>query len=182
MMKKYLKIGVTIGVVFSIVFSSVPAYAADSPISDCKNTLVPLYDIEAAAFLIFLDENFKNKSSTSSLVNIAIVRYDEYRNNIENIFDTEIAPYSTESLQSDELLAHAECVEISAAYIDLMKERMVQHIKTTNYQKKTSILLEKYQSINSKLAELNYAIAQMYAYFVTFKNKLPGFLRECIRV
>jgi hypothetical protein len=58
---------------------------------------------------------------------------------------------------------------------------MVNHIKTTSSEKKATIMVEKYKSINDQLRSLNFNMAQMYSYFATFKNKLPGYLgNQCI--
>jgi hypothetical protein len=39
--------------------------------SQCQSALTPIYDIELKQFMEFLEKNFQNKSSTSSLTNIA---------------------------------------------------------------------------------------------------------------
>ena len=55
----------------------------EQPISVCEQTLIPVYDIEARQFLLFLQQHFRNKSSTKSLTNTAIARYRKYKNNRE---------------------------------------------------------------------------------------------------
>ena len=42
------------------------------------------------------------------------------------------------------------------------------------------IMMEKYGAINERLADLNLAMAYVYANFVQFKNKLPFFNRNCV--
>ena len=158
---------------------------SDYPIANCRETLVPLYDIEAMQFLLFLEENFQNKASSSSLTNIAIARYIDYKNDILDVFNEQVTPHvlrrGEANLHADESAAYEHCYEITDSYIDLMKQRMIMHIKDNNYQKKTIILVDKYKSINDGLADLNFAVAEMYGYFMTFRNKLPGFLTECIK-
>ena len=55
----------------------------------------------------------------------------------------------------------------------------MEHIRNTSAQKKTTVMIEKYKAINNKLRDLNLAIAQMYGFFGTFKEKLPSFTQYC---
>lgn len=157
----------------------------DSSVVECQYSLVPAYDIEVREFLKFLEQNFENKSSNSSLVNIAIVRYTEYKKDIQAIF-AQLKPNVTAAtgtnLLSNEIKTYEICADITDTYIKLAKEKMIDHIKTTSAQKKTAMMLEKYKSINTKLRDVNLMIAQMYGMFMEFKEKLPGFLQECQQV
>ncbi|MFC1615503.1 hypothetical protein ACFL21_00025 [Patescibacteria group bacterium] len=156
----------------------------DPTATDCRVKLVPIYDAELIQFFDFLDQTFKNKSSTSSLSNLAIAKYRLFKKGLEKqLIKLE---YSTSedaenvALYQTEFEAYSECSQITDVYVALAKQRMIEHIQTTNYQKKTSMLAEKYKSINSKMRDLDFEVAQMYAFYLTFKNKLPGFLSECI--
>lgn len=150
------------------------------PIRLCQQNLVPAYDVELMDFLKFLEANFQNKSSNSSLTNIAISRYAKYKNNIEALF-AELRPGVDGETYDTENQSYIECSKISEGYISLAKTKMIEHIKNTNAQKKTTVMLEKYQAINKLLRDLNFRVAEMYGYFMTFKEKLPGFLQECIQ-
>ncbi len=152
-----------------------------STITDCKNALVPVYDIEILKFLTFLKDNFENKSSDSSLANIGIARYSEYKKEIENLFK-KLQPGAVDAISNvEEFQAYKDCTALTDAYIKMGKEAFVRHIKGTSYTKKTTVMSEKYKNLNSKLRELNFSIAEVYSFFATFKNKLPGFLLECIK-
>jgi hypothetical protein len=148
----------------------------------CQETLVPLYDIETMTFLMFLDTTFQNKSSTSSLVNIAIARYAEYKKAIRSYYKKLSPEYTVDEgaqVFKDQFNVYSLCGTISDSYLDLAKQHMIEHIKNNVATKKTTMLLEKYQSINDKLRDLNMEIAEMYSFFVTFKNKLPFFVENC---
>ncbi|MEK7672246.1 MAG: hypothetical protein AAB373_00020 [Patescibacteria group bacterium] len=150
------------------------------PIQNCGNNLSSAYDLELFKFLIFLETNFENKSSNSSLANIAIGRYSEYKKSISDLLGRVVFG-NGEASGLDQISAYAECVKLTDAYKQIGKEALVQHIKNNSSQKKTIILTEKYQAINSQLRDLNFEIAEMYGYLMAFKEKLPGFLKECIK-
>ena len=154
----------------------------DLPLRDCRATLTQIYDIETLEFFEFLEANFENKSSNSSLINIAIARYRDYKHTVYAYLDM-LSPSST-AVSGSNLLSESEgyllCRKLADSYVQLTKEQMINHIKSTNYQKKTTILTEKYHAINDELRSLNLVFAQLYAHFMTFKNKLPGFLQKCI--
>ncbi|MBD3360203.1 hypothetical protein GF366_00205 [Candidatus Peregrinibacteria bacterium] len=148
---------------------------------ECQK-IVEIYDYETLSFLKFLEQHFQNKSSTSSLANIAIAKYSQYKNAINSIF-AELAPEaSSEELDRYETAYsnYSKCIKITNTYIDLTKDILMMHIKNNTTQKKTTILLEKYHALNNRLRDLNMAVAEMYSFFATLNNKLPGFLKECI--
>lgn len=148
----------------------------------CKEKLVPIYDIETLNFFTFLETNFQNKSSDTSLINIAIARYSEYKDYLNSVFSNYTpALASGQKIEEYEaqLDAYEFCYDITLSYMDLAKQQMIMHIKNNVAQKKTTILLEKYKAIGEKLRDLNTAIAEMYSLFVTFRKKLPFFIEDC---
>lgn len=151
---------------------------SEASLSDCQGKLVPAYDEETKKFLTFLETNFQNKSSTTSLSNLAIAAYTEYKKTLRSFFYS-LAPKSSET-QTDVFTSYKKCSEVTETYLKLAKERMLMHIRNNSAQKKTTVLLEKFQAIGERLRTLNYAVAEFYSLFLTFKNKLPGFLKECV--
>lgn len=156
---------------------------SDPNLERCRELLTPLYDVEIAEFYKFLDGTFKNKSSNSSLINITIARYSEYKRAINKHFN-KLKPQSDALYggveEINELKKFQECSQITDQYTQLGKEQMIKHIRTSTLQKKSTIFVEKYQGINDKMRSLNLDIAQTFGYFMTFNNKLPGFLNECV--
>lgn len=152
-------------------------------LSQCRQALVPLFDIELKEFFEFLEANFQNKSSNSSLTNIAIARFRDYKRNLNNYF-AELNPAYDAELGTESYKAasanYLTCSKIKDEYFDLAKKILIDHIKTTSAEKKTSVMLEKYQAINNRLRDLNMEISQLYGYFMVFKEKLPGFLQQCV--
>lgn len=155
----------------------------EADLIQCPVVLEELYEIETREFLQFLDNNFKNKSSTTSLSNIAIARYRLYKETLQGYYGQLTPDASTfGDIQEYEvaLESYGTCGALTDSYIRLAKAQMIRHIKNNSVQKKTSILLEKFQAINEKLRDLNSAVAELYSFFAAFKNKLPGFLRNCL--
>ncbi len=155
----------------------------NSAIRDCKKILSPIFDAETLLFLQFIDTHYKNKSLNSSLNNIAIAKYGEYRLKMSSYIYL-LTPKAKDGenaiLLSEEFNAYKECDSLANAYVMLSKEKMIEHIRQSTYQKKATAFVEKYESINDQMRDLNYKFAKMYSYFATFKNKLPGFLTSCI--
>lgn len=151
-------------------------------LGECRAVLSQVYDAEVLKFLTFLEDNFSNKASNTSLTNVAIVRYTQFKGAIEKEF-ARLAPNGTEedpNVTAIEFTSYQRCSEITDLYLEMGKDAMMKHIKATAAAKRTTVMLEKYKAINDKLNDLNFEISTMYSSFVTFKNKLPGFLTKCI--
>jgi len=196
-MKKFLIPLLIIFFIFSNYFVSyadnaselqgiVLSFSDDEEISanNCLQTLMPKFDSETLLFMQFLDQTFQNKSSTSSLVNIAIIRYREYKSVINGLMATvSVADSDANMVETNEenFKSYDLCQKYANSYIHSAKEIMIKRIKTTSSQKKATIFVEKYKSINDGLRKLHFSLSEMYSYFMTFKNKLPGFIcDQCI--
>jgi len=190
-MKKYLLI---IGILCSLLTQSITAFASPeddqlrvqlqkmfdaSGMTQCRTALAPLFDLELKQFMEFLDTTFQNKSNNSSLTNLAIARYQGFKENLNQLFSQVSINNSDENIIAAQD-AYALCANVKDEYFTQAKKVLIDHIKKTAAVKSASIMLEKYQAINSKLRDLNTAIVQMYGYFMTFKSVLPGFISKCI--
>lgn len=201
-MKNFLKIQTSILLILLSLFqSTLVAFATSAPdqsgidaakravdellvneeFGNCKNVLSAKFDIETISFLKFLEENFENKSSTSTLTKTAIARYRTHRDLLRSIYLT-LTPTKSEGVSFEKALeSYAECQKITEAYIQVAKEKMISHVRSTSVQKQTTVMIEKYKSINGKVRDMHLAVAKMYGLYVTFKNKLPGFIQQCIK-
>lgn len=158
--------------------------ANDPDVINCRERLVPIYDLETVEFLRFLEDNFQNKSSNSTLTNAAIARYRGYKKDLEFHFSKIEPLYSTDTdlkTYTQAFEAYSLCSTVTEAYLQIAREKMIAHIQATSNQKRTTAFIEKYQAINDRLRDTNLEVAQMYGYFLTFKNKLPGFTPQCIQ-
>lgn len=160
------------------------ALAADlknSAYDTCQSKLVPLYDLEMLTFFKYLEETFENKSANSTMVNLGIVRYTRFKSALNEHFLALKPIVSSEVKNYDEIfVGYKLCGRIKDTYIVLGKEKLIEHIKKNNIQKKTTMLLEKFKAINQRLRDYNQTIAEVYSGYVALNNKLPGFLRKCI--
>ncbi|MBL4694683.1 hypothetical protein JKY72_04915 [Candidatus Gracilibacteria bacterium] len=129
----------------------------------------------------FLEQNFENKSSTSTLTKTAIARYRTHRDLLRSIY-LSLTPTREAGVSFEEAIeSHAQCQKITEAYIQVAKDKLISHVRSTSVQKQTTVMIEKYKSINGKVRDMHLAIAKMYGFYVTFKNKLPGFIQQCIK-
>lgn len=192
-MKKFIrKIG--IGAVIGIFMLSSVAYAAEVDVESevvgdfgtCGIVMQDFINEENIKFISFLERNFLNESADTSLMNIAVARYKEYKIALDTRLQ-ELNPDNPNggtsgeaSLYLEELNSYYDCLEMTENAKTFIKGYMISHIKKNSSQKKTIIMVEKYQAINLKLRDLHFEIARMYALFETFKNKLPFFLSECL--
>ena len=191
-------------VVMAQSFDELKEELSNQPTSACLGYLTKAMDIQFIAFQTFLDETFRTKSSNSSLTNIAIARFTEYRMALEELYASInlAVAYESKSNEGEEggtidedisfgisvrydssvdNAAYTACYNAMQEKIQEGRDLMVQHIKNSTAQKKTMMILEKYESINSKMRDLNFEIAQMYGYFLTFKDKLHWINGKCVQ-
>ncbi len=220
-MKKFLKISVASVLIQIFVlsfFTSNVALASlsqdelaemlkDKSIETCQQDLVPIYEDMLKEFLLFLDGHFKNTSSSSTLTNAAIAKFQVYKDDIYAIYqylqNERIAVAGEEADQNviqakqqsstpdlygirfesylDAVGSIAACQNLADKYVYLAREQMFNRITKTTASKKTLAIVEKYEEINKNLKDLNFKISQVEANFKTFENKLPGFIQKCMK-
>ncbi len=187
-MKKLNKIIVlvllTIFVNFSIVnaqeltLSEIRFKIKIEPISNCEQNLTLAYDIHINAFLAFIQTTFRNKSSNSSLTNIALGRYAEFSKALDDLMG-DLSPKITGRRTQEELNAYQNCIILTQTYKNEAKQVMLNHIRATTAVKQTTAIGEKYKSLNKRLRGLHFEIAKMFGSYASMKSQLPGFLRSC---
>jgi len=154
---------------------------ADIDAEECIN-LVPVYDFELLKFLTFIESVYQSKSANSSLTTLAIQGFSEYKTSMRAIINN-ISPAQTNSENQNSymetILSYNNCEEVNSAYIELGKQKMIDHIKANSAKKKAIMLMEKLKSINDRLRKLNSTIAELLGYYGTFKNKFPCFVDKC---
>ena len=151
-----------------------------APIDRCKDFLFTIYDLEIAKFFDQLDTTFKNKSSTSSLINILIIRFTDYKDALNGHFANLNFAYSSSNITGSVTTNYIECSGITEEYIALGKSHMIDQVKINAMQKKSAIMLEKFQALNEKMTEMNDSTVEFYSFFQTFNNKLFGFIKKCV--
>ena len=152
-------------------------------LSDCLTVMDPLFQMETIEFLQFLDTHYSNKAATSSLNDIALMRYVEYKRNIkEHLLG--LTPKDEDETKTYKLIEEYEkykvCEGLGSAYIQIGRAKMIEYVRTNVYVKKATMVQESIIPINEEMRELLFSFTKMYSYFLTFKDKLPGFLSDCI--
>ena len=148
-------------------------------ITQCQLVLAPILDKEVEEFQLYLNDHFLSKSSTSSLSNVAIARFDQYQQNINSAL--KFLNFKNEGVQN-EINYYQQCQIMAAQYIETGKQLLLDKIKSNASQKQASLLLEKHKAINSKLRNVQMETAKMYGFYMTFKNRLPGYLNQCVQI
>ncbi|PIR55586.1 hypothetical protein COU74_00410 [Candidatus Peregrinibacteria bacterium CG10_big_fil_rev_8_21_14_0_10_36_19] len=158
--------------------TALEASLKNADVAQCMERLGQIYDIKTIEFFKFLETHFQSKSDNSALINVAVAKYDLYRKDLEIAFD-KIQPQN-EGIAST-YASYIKCGKIKDTYLKLAKDQMLRSIKTNSVQKQSTVMVEKYKALSDRLRKMNLAMAQMYGYFKTFDNKLPGFLNQCVQ-
>jgi hypothetical protein len=179
---------------------SAPANSTDTPITSVQgdsatvNTITPevcvfeltkFADPEFEKYRTFMEDNFKNKSRTSSLLELGIQRYDQFKADIRAKLETLVgqsisvaaASNATNAVQLPGLFS---CEAKAQEYLDDASKMLEMRAVTTSSIKKASIFVEKYKQINGKLRSLNLDIMKMVTNITAFEQKLPCYLKTCI--
>ncbi len=177
-----------------------PAEASNTPIQAVEgnlatvNTITPevcVYELtkfadpEFEKYRTFMEDNFKNKSRTSSLLEAGIQKYEKFKTDIRAKLELlvgeaiKVAAESkgTNSVQLPGLFA---CEATAQEYIDNASKMLEMRAVATSSIKKASIFVEKYKQINGKLRSLNLDIMKMVTNVTAFEQKLPCYLKSCI--
>jgi len=129
----------------------------------------------------FLDVHFASKENNSSLVEAAITGYREFK----RLAQRELSKFEISSsglvYTETEFQNYDLCLNLTDKYIQDAKSMLKQKILTSGRVKQSTVLLEKYKAINKRLGEMNMLVAKIVASYETFYNKLPGYLRDCVK-
>lgn len=179
-MKKKLIKSLAIIVITALISGALPcvSFAASTySYEKCVVNFPVFTEWRTLEFAAFLDAHFQNKDSNTSLIGGAVDAYKAYKDAIYN----ELGKYETGvGTQTQEQLKSLDsCLRLADQKVLEAKDMLKKHIATTGRIKQQTILLEKYQAINNKLDAMNMLIARIVGSFATFKEKLPGFLKDC---
>lgn len=131
-------------------------------------------------YLNFVELNFQNKSSTSSLMDTAIGKYREMRHNLYTAY------YQYFPNEGSFILATnpepSTCLKIIEDTLFAAKTVLKKHAVKTSTVKKATAILEKYQALNNQIGELHRQFMFMRAYLDNFATKLPCYVKSaCVK-
>jgi len=162
----------------SFVFSSVAFGAAEFfSYENCVSGMSTIVQARQKTFFGYLENHFKSNKQDSQLVDDAVNAYRDYKEELWSQLEQFKQGTAPNAEQLDALDACRRLIETSTLEAkDMLKLRASSSMRF----KSTSILLEKYKAINTKLADLNFLIAKVVAAFKTFNNKMPCFVKNCL--
>ena len=146
--------------------SDLPEKSTTAQVSNkCESVMKNVAVKQLKGFMDFLETNFQNKSSTSSLLNLAFAQYRVMR---RELFITYNKYYPNQG--ASQIVTGVE----PAACLKILNE--------TSGVKKSTALLQKYQSINDLLGVLHQQFIFLKGYLDTFSTKLPCYVKEqCLK-
>lgn len=132
-------------------------------------------------FKVFTEDLFLKKSPNSILIPVGIKKYNDIKSQIEGKYElvSQFILVGTDSTMTDQYKKLATCKSIMTAELNNMYKPFEMHIRSTAQVKRTTVLLEKYQHINSKLRDLNQVLAETYGYYLTMQKKFKDFVPTC---
>jgi len=165
--------------------AAAPAGVADLvTANNCLVELPKFAEPEFEQYKIFMEANFKNKSNTSSLMNLGMQRYGKFKedvwNKLEVLIGEQLSYAGREgAMNAIQIQGLSDCQNMARNYIDEAAKMLKIRAISTSGIKKASIFVEKYKQINSKLRSLDLEIMKMVVNLSTFEQKLPCYLKTC---
>jgi len=149
-------------------------------VSICNERIKAFAEVNRDEFGKFMNTHFAQTKPTSELINEAMEKYREYRQKLKdkvNSYGRDPTTATLKSLNAD----ISGCPQALSVEFELLEAMMREHILKNAYAKKSLLLIKKYESINEKLEKLNFSVADMYANFGRFSQKLPCYTEKCTR-
>lgn len=129
-------------------------------------------------FTEFMNTHFKSKKPTSELLPVAFQRMRLYQ---EDAY-AHLREFGIEARRASLAVANEDgtCRQYVDSHLAMVKSLFYNHVLGNAYAKKSTRLLDKYKEINTQLERLNMDVAQMYANFSIFAQKLPCYATQCV--
>lgn len=145
---------------------------------NCVTDMKPYIQEKSKEFREYLTQHFQNKSTNSSLLNIALERFKEYKADLNKKLQTY---YPQAGLpQYSETLESLACYQQMNKEIYMMRNLLEKFYLETSSVKTTSTHMSKLKNINEKLDELNRNVSQMYGKWEALKDKFPCYVTNCL--
>lgn len=147
----------------------------------CESEIKDVSVKQLKGFLDFLETNFQNKSSTSSLLNLAFAKYRVMRRELFNTYKKYYPRQGASQIITG--TEPAACLKIINDTLEDARILLRKHAVKTSGVKKSTVLIEKYKSINDLLGALHQQFVLLKGYLDTFASKLPCYVKkECIKI
>jgi hypothetical protein len=160
-----------------------PSHIAASAQTDdvdkkCTIEMRPFIEQKSKEFREYLTEHFQNKSTNSSLLDLALKRFQVYKNELREKYSTYFPQtgFSLDTETGDVLT----CINQMETEIAVMEQLLRKQVIQTGTIKSSSQLMTKLKNINKKLDVLNGRIVDMYGKWETFSDRFPCFIKQCL--
>jgi hypothetical protein len=125
-------------------------------------------------FLDFMSEHYLNDDSATELAEVAVQKFEEYKDNMIQTYSDFSKPDLLEDIET-ETAELAGCWQAIQLQIE-KNEIVLRNEHTRNAGVKTTFAIaEKLHEINEGLSEMNHDFAEMLGYFTTFNQKFTDF-------
>jgi len=145
---------------------------------NCTLEMKPFLAQKTKEFIAYLKIHFQNKSTNSSLLEAALLKYKQYETEIYNKYYTYF-PQSGLSIAT-EIEEQLQCKKVVDEEIRKVKELLKRYVIRTNQIKVTSALQTKLAEINKKLSDLDKQFTLMLGKYKTLSNRLPCYVKQCL--
>jgi len=150
--------------------------------TQCITEMNSFIEVQFADYKIFMEENFRNKSSTTSLLPNGIARYEQYKADLLKKFDEFKDSHNEGGVQLDQLSRLVQCRTNAFESIRGARSLLELQAEATSNVKKATAILDKYQQLNAKLRNLNLEFMRLKVNLDTFSEKLPCYLHtNCVK-
>lgn len=146
--------------------------------SKCITEMTPFVKEKSTEFRTYLEKHFSNKSTNSSLLEAALLKFQQVEKEIFEKLNT-YSPKAGQDLTT-EISALLNCRRVVEDEVLLMKSLMKRFAIKTNQIKVTSALQTKMAEINKKLSNLDKQFTLMLGQYETLSNRMPCFVQQCI--
>lgn len=143
---------------------------------ECQEEMGKFLDVELGKYREWMKKHFENKSSTSSLTDDAIARYEEFRAVTMKEYYKHM-PFEGASQLTEGLESGACLNQVREKLSDAMRE-VENRAKSTSTVRQSTALSDKYQQINNQLGGMAKDVLTMKAYLDTFADKLPCYVKK----
>jgi len=142
----------------------------------CQEEMGKFLDVEFGLYREWMKRHFENKSSTSSLTDDAISKYEEFRTLVMDEYRKH-APFAG-ALQLNEGLEFGACLSQVNKKLSEARREVENRARSTSTVKQTTALTDKYQQINSQLGAMSKDVLTMKAYLDSFADQVPCYISK----
>jgi len=142
----------------------------------CQEEMGKFLEVEFGLYKEWMERHFENKSSTSSLTDDAIAKYEEFRALVMDEYRKH-APFAG-ALQLTEGLEFGACLSQVNKKLSEARREVENRARSTSTVKQTTALIDKYQQINSQLGAMSKDVLTMKAYLDSFADQVPCYISK----